>query len=244
MAELIDWFELELRILLLPPISRSAHLAGPAIHAGRLVELWKSEDDVPLEQAFRLLDAETVARAIFRTALMSDNDYPNDPVHWPLPPLGDLLPELRDAAWEALLDGKLRIEAIRYAWGKAGKGARPVPLVELQRLSPDWQLSRLCRGDHDEYIEARVRRAPAEPSVEPPKRPPRAALRAELLKGAMEEIAQGYPEGARPPAVEIEAALKTRLPWVTRQEAREALAKYAPWLRGERGRPRLRKSPD
>ena len=123
MAEPIPFAELELRIALLPRVSRGAHLGAPAIHAKRLVELWKIEagDDVPLEQAFRLLDGKTVARAIFRTALMSENDYPNDPVYWPPPPLGDLLPELQTAVWQALIDDELRIEAIRYARGKIGK---------------------------------------------------------------------------------------------------------------------------
>jgi hypothetical protein len=39
MAEPIPLAELKLRILLLPPISRAAHLGGPAIHARRLVQL-------------------------------------------------------------------------------------------------------------------------------------------------------------------------------------------------------------
>ena len=334
MAEPIPLAELELRIALLPPIGRAAHLAGPTLHARRLVQLWRggemtsneireasddeliarrtiltdsaeakaidaalrarkrskpielakpapespvlagvtldavkdylreielakstkppppetpkpsdradhwSDDDVPLSQAFRLLGVEEVARAIARTALMSDNDYPNDPDHWPLPPLNDLLPELQATSWQAILDGELRVEAIRYARGKIGANARLVPPIELARLSPDWALSRLCRGDLDEFVEARVRRAPIETPVEPPvetlrrQRPSRAEL-----KGAMEEIERGYPKDARPPPFrDIEDKLRARYPGVTQKQARATL-KFAPRLRGKRGRP-------
>ena len=44
MAGLLPLAELEFRIALLPAISRGAHLAGPALHAQRLVELWKADD--------------------------------------------------------------------------------------------------------------------------------------------------------------------------------------------------------
>jgi hypothetical protein len=194
------------------------------------------DDDVPLSQAFRLLGVEAVAGAILRTALMSDHDYPNDSVHWPLPPLKDLLPELNDAAWQAVLDGELQIEAVRYERGKIGLAARPVPLVELPRLEPDWKLSRLCRDDRDEWLDARVRRAP----VELPKREPKP--KKSDLKIAMKEVAATYPPGAHPPSEEIWRALDDLAgPGVTRAQAREALAQYAPQLRSERGRPR--KSP-
>jgi hypothetical protein len=302
-AEPIDWFELELRIILLSPISRAAHLGGPAIHARRLVQIWRdtemtdheidevSDDeliarrmvidddgseakaidaelgtrtravnsvaldsafepperpqpsdcfdrwggnDIPLSQAFRLLPVALVARAIDRTAYMSDHDYPNDPVHWPLPPLNDLLPELHDLVWQGLLNGKLRVEAIRYARGKIGKTARPVPPIELQRLSPDWRLSRLCRGDHDEFVEARVRWEPVEP-VEPVAR--KRVFKADL-EAAILEIARGYPLGVRPPFKKIKAELEAHFgSEMTRQQVRDALKK-APQLRRERGRPK------
>jgi hypothetical protein len=349
MTDPIPLAELELRILLLPPISRAAHLRGPTIHARRLVQLWRGgemtlseigeesndelidrytvlgndgaearaivaevrartakpiikevgareddlerawarlrgiksspgedvmtidavkdclreielaapkepppetsrpsdradhwgDDDVPLSQAFRLLDAKAVARAILRTALMSDNDYPNDSVHWPLPPLKDLLPELNDAAWQAVLDGELPIEATRYERGKIGLGSRPVPLVELPRFSPDWKLSRLRRGDRDEWLDARVRRAP----VELPKREPKP--KKSDLKIAMEEVAATYPPSAHPPFEEIWRALGDLAgPGVTRAQAREALTKYAPQLRGQPRYRSTRKSPD
>jgi hypothetical protein len=233
LAEPIPLAELELRIALLPPVSRGAHLGGPTIHAERLVELWKIEDgdDVPLEQAFRLLDVKAVARAILRTALMSDNDYPNDPVYWPLPPLNDLLPELHDAAWEALLDGTLLVEAIK---GLRGARRRAVLPVELVRLRPDWSLSRLCLGERDEFIAARVRRAPTKPV----KSRWREHSPEAVVHEVMHEIAEGYPPGARPAFAEILKALRghDRLgPEVTRAQAQNALKKVAPHLRGQRG---------
>lgn len=79
MSKLLPWTELGFNILLLPPISRGAHLDGPLLHAQRLVELWQldSNDDIPLAQAFRLLDVETIAGAILRTLVAAD-DYPSD----------------------------------------------------------------------------------------------------------------------------------------------------------------------
>jgi hypothetical protein len=44
LAEPIPFAELELRIALLPRISRAAHLGGPAIHARRLVQLWRGSE--------------------------------------------------------------------------------------------------------------------------------------------------------------------------------------------------------
>jgi hypothetical protein len=234
LAESIPFFELELRIALFcPRISRGAHLGGPAIHAERLVELWKVEadDDVPLAQAFRLLDAETVARAISRTALMSDNDYPNDPVHWPLPPLGDMLPELQAAVWEALLDGALLVEAIK---GLNGTRRRAVLPVELARLRPDWSLSRLCLGKQDEFISARVRRAPAKPV----KKNWRERPSDEAVDTGMREIAKGYGSDARPALEDVWKALKTLpgLEEVTREQVRKVLKKKAfSRLSGQRG---------
>jgi hypothetical protein len=302
-AEPIDWLELELRIALLPPISRAAHLGGPVLHARRLVQLWRggkmtnreiaevsdeeliarriaigdgaeaeainaelashsrrlptvadsypasepperprpsdcadywNGDDVPLSQAFRLLPVAVVARAILRTAVMSDHDYPNDPVHWPLPTLDDLLPELEDAVWQALLSGELQVDATRYARGKLSEISRPVSLIELQRLSPDWRLSRLCRDGEDEFVQARARRARAEQIK--PNQPSKAEVKAAIL-----EIAQTYSPDAHPPFKEIETALKARFAGVTQKQARDAL-KHAPQLRGRRGYRGTRKS--
>jgi hypothetical protein len=297
LAEPIPLAELELRILTLPPVSRSAHLGGPVTHARRLVELWRGEvgeasedrailgarlrciecgdrpviqaqgdgylvrcvcgheavgsradllqimresadhwgdDDVPLSQAFRLLGVEAVARAIARTALMSENDYPNDFVYWPLPPLSDLLPELSEAAWQAALDGELQIEAVPYEHGKIGKIPRVVPPIELARLSPDWKLSRLCRGELDEFVEARVRRAP----IKPVKKNWRELPSDEAVDNAMHEIAKGYGSDAHPAFEEVWKALKKRpgLEGVKREQVREVLKKKAfSHLRGQRG---------
>src|SRR5512143_2448860 len=97
MADPLASAELELRIALLPPISRGAHLNGPALHARQLVKLWEvnGDEDVPLTQAFRLLDVEAVTGAILRTLVMADKDYPADLCHWTFPSLPDLLPELQ-----------------------------------------------------------------------------------------------------------------------------------------------------
>src|SRR5262249_58306496 len=172
MVDSLPLAELEFRIALLPAISRGAHLAGPTLHARRLVELWKVDDndDVPLAQAFRLLDTEAVAGAILRTVMAGE--YPGDRRHWIFPPLADLLPELQELAWQAMLDGALLVEAIK---GVRGTRPRVVLLAELPRLRPDWRLSRLVRvgcdgcdgeigrGGRDEFIDVRVRRPPAEP---------------------------------------------------------------------------------
>ena len=116
--------------------------------------------------------------------------------------------------------------------------ARPVPLAELPRLSLDWKLSRLRRGDRDEWLDARVHRA----SAESPKRKPIKPKKNDL-KVAMEEVAATYPPGAHPPEEEIWDRLKVLLPGLPRAKARFALENYAPHLRGKRGRPPLRKPP-
>ena len=129
--------ELELRILLLPPISRGAHLAGPALHAQRLVELWGVEggDDLPLTEAFRLLDSDAVTGVILRTLYASDREYHNPhPSYWVFASLDDMLPELRDLSWQAMLTGALLVEAVR------GKRCQVVQPAELLRLAPDWEL--------------------------------------------------------------------------------------------------------
>ncbi len=230
--------ELELRILLLPPILRGAHLGGPKLHAQRLVELWKvgGTDDVPLSMAFRLLDADAIAGAILRT--VAAKDYPGDARFWTFPDLTDFLPELYDLCWQAMLDGTLSVEAVK---GLHSKRHRAVTPVELPRLRPDWQLSRLCLDERDELVDARVRRAPAEPVQKRwRKRPSR-----EKLKAAMDEIAKAYSPDANPPPVEnppteetVWAELKACLgPDVTRQDTRDALKDY-PLLRRPSGRPR------
>jgi hypothetical protein len=225
-----------------PQSVKQAEIANRADHWG--------DDDVPLSQAFRLLDTKAVAGAILRVMLMSDHDYPNDLTNWPLPPFKHLLSELNEATWQALLDGELQIEAIRYERGKIGETPCVVSSIELARLSPDWKLSRLCRGDLDKFVEARVRRAsivpveppaetlieplvetpvetstetPTEPPLETPTEPPKRYRPSWAeLKEAMEEIDRGHPKDARPPPFkDIEKTLKTRYPG--RRKARCAM---------------------
>ena len=134
--------ELELRIALLPPLSRGLHLAGPRVHAERLVALWRSDDPVPLGEAFRLLvDVDMVAGAILRTIANSEHGYP-DPRHWRFPDLEALLPELRACAWQEILAGRLLVEASGRALtpatlyhaeaGLAGVAARPADEAAYQ----------------------------------------------------------------------------------------------------------------
>lgn len=160
MAGLLSALELELRIALLPPVSRAAHLDGPRLHAERLVELWKVDDSdhVPLAQGWRLLDVETVAGAILRVMVMGDKDYSGDPRVWRPPGLEDLLPELHALTWRAMRDGTLQVEGI---WGARGKDYSVVLPVELPRLVPDWSLSRLTLGGHDELVDVRIWHAPS-----------------------------------------------------------------------------------
>ena len=112
MAEPLPLAEIEARLMLLPPISRGAHLAGPQLHAERLIELWKADGEVALAEAFRLLDVEAVAEVILRTVTAGDCDE-GDPRHWHFPPFAGLLPPLREAAWQEILAGKLVLEAIK-----------------------------------------------------------------------------------------------------------------------------------
>lgn len=114
--------EIEFRLALLPPISRSAHLAGPKLHAERLIELWKADGEVALAEAFRLLDVATVAGVILRTVVAGDYDE-GDPHHWLFPRFADLLLSLREAAWQEILAGKLGLEAIK---GVTGRQHRPL----------------------------------------------------------------------------------------------------------------------
>jgi hypothetical protein len=228
-AEPIALAELGFRILLLPPISRGAHLGGPKLHAQRLVKLWAVDDtdDVPLAQAFRLLNADAVAGAIWRT--WAAKDYPGDPRFWTFPNLTDLLPELYELCWLSMLDGTFLVEAIK---GLRGKRSRTVAPVELPRLRPDWPLSRLCQGERDEFVDARVRRAPAEPIAKRWRKPPDK----DDLKAAMEKIAKDYPEGADPPPLqEVQEKLKGILGEATRRLTQSAIEKYVPQLKGRRG---------
>jgi hypothetical protein len=225
----------------LPPISRGAPiseawparaLAGPWLHADRLIDLWQvaDDEDVPLAQAFRLLDIEAVHGAILRT--LGANDYPaSDPRYWFLPPLEDLLPELHELSWQAMLAEEFEVEAIK---GLHGTRPRTVLSVELPRLTPDWELSRLCRNGEDKFIHVRVRRRPAEPG---PKKAWRQPISKTDLKAATEAIVQACEPGAQLSESDFWDKLKERtgrsdLP---RQDARTALNEYAPQLKIQPG---------
>jgi hypothetical protein len=64
------------------------------------------------------------------------------------------------------------------------------------------------------------------------------------IETAMLVIAKDYPDGEHAPEAEVWDKLRERLgPSVSRKQARDALTKYAPQLKGQRGRHRA-KSPD
>lgn len=234
--ELIDF---ETTILLLPPVSRGAHLVGPLLHAQRLVELWKGDANtdtaVPLALAFRLLDAEAIAGAISRAA--ATEEYSSRPSYWDLPSAEVLLAGLRELVWQAMLEGTLQVEAIE---GVRGTRYRVLLPAELPRLTPDWGLSRLMLDGRDEFIGVRARRMPAEPV----QRAWREPIAKADLKAAAEAIAQIY-AGTQPSEEEFWGKLKdqTGRQDLTREEARKALDDYASHLRRAPGRPRRNNSP-
>jgi hypothetical protein len=227
-VEVLGGAEIELRIALLPPISRGAHLAGPRLHAERRVELWKADGEVALAEVFRLLDVETVAGVILRT--VTANEYEGDPRHWHFPPFIDLLPPLRAAAWQALLDGRLVLMGVK---GITGRRHQPLAPALLPRLTPDWELSRLMRAGQDAWFEVRVRPIPAIDIPRPwqPKPAP------EAIEFAAKEIAEAHP----PPDGQLSfanfwAALKAKAGvGVSKRQALAALNTYAPHLRGQPG---------
>jgi hypothetical protein len=191
-----------------------------------LIELWRidGDDDVPLAEAFRFLDAAAVAGALMRICLAVGDAFPT---------VEQLMPELQAAAWEMMLNGAVQVE------GAKGRRRVVVPPAELQRLHPDWAASSLaCRlphGDRDEFTDVRVARAPANAPANPKARDPRPTKAA--LRNAMLDIEKTYPPEAHPAFEDIWAELQSRLgSGVTRQLARNALKNYAPRLVGERGR--------
>lgn len=239
MAEFIPLAELALRIAMLPPISRGVHLAGPILHARRLIELWKGDGDdgVSLMEAFRLLDAEAVDGALMRTGMkMADEGFEfGDARHWAFPDFEAALPELRATAWEWMSTGRLQVEAKKDIRAKQHREVLP---AELARLAPDWELSRLMRAGIDELIDVRVRHAPAEPiqAAEPIQGAWRKPKRAELQAAAL-AIAQRCEPGVRLSQADFWTRMKAQMgrPDLTRQQARTALDDYAPQLKIQPG---------
>jgi hypothetical protein len=223
--------EIYLQIALLPPISRGAHLAGPRLHADRLIALWKVPDDdvIPLPEAFRLLDAQAVQGAILRVTVMGERD--NSPRYWVFPDIAELLPELRELAWQTMLAGAWLIEGIK---GVRGVRHRTISPDELLRLVPDWDAARLTASGADAFTAVRIRRKPAV-AARPTWRGINVAE--STLKDAMLEIAQSFAPGEHPAfEKKVLPALRARFPDLPRDEGRRLLRDYAPQLRGQRGR--------
>jgi hypothetical protein len=216
-------FEIALQISLLPSISRGTHLAGPRLHAERLVELWRPESAVSLAQAFRLLDVSAVERVIQQS--MAAGEY-GDSRHWQFPEFEQLLPPLRDLVWQEVLADHLTVE------GTSAKGTRrALRCTEAQDLEPDWPRSRLLLAGRCVFADAEAWHVPTRPAKKSWQKPPSQAD----LKDEMEQIACTYPAGATPSADEIWDKLKVRWPELTRAVARQALKDYAPQLIGRRG---------
>jgi hypothetical protein len=190
-----------------------------------------------LAEAFRLLDVETVAGVILRTVVAGDYSG-GDSRHWHFPPFAELLPSLREAAWQEVLAGRLVLEAIK---GITGRRHQPLVPALLPRLTPDWELSRLTRDDRDdrdEYIDVQVRPMPATDIPRPwQKKPSR-----DELKDAVEDAAEAYSSGDPPLFDEFWAAVKIRAPGTTQIQMRKALKKQVPRLHRKRGQTRKMKS--
>jgi hypothetical protein len=221
----VDLEFLTLLLPRLPRVSRAAHLAGAALHARALIDLWRLDgevDTVPLTLAFRLLnDVETVAGVITRAA--EADGFPGGADTWGIPNAWTLLIELRACCWQAICGGTLQVEAIK---GLRGTKHRIVLPAELQHLVPDWILSRLLRNGRDEFVNVRIRRAPPKPAQD-------------AIRAAVEKIARPYrlPGARHPSFAEFREQLSAELGVdVPRQMAQAALRSYAPDLRLGRGR--------
>jgi hypothetical protein len=231
--------EVEARLMLLPPISRGTHLRGPTLYAERLVELWRASDDVALSEAFRLLDASSVAGVLLR-AVVNDDPPPRsaDRRYWKFPALTELLPTLREQVWQRVLAGRFMVEGIPR---ERGKQHRPLSPSELPRFSPDWQMSRLIRDGRDAYVQVRVSHSPPVAPVKRWRKPPTQ----KDIKDALLDPEQGLLKTAPTLSGErLENALCKRLgERMTRQKARNAIKRWAPQTVKRVGRPRKKNSP-
>lgn len=224
--------EIELRIALLPPISRGAHLAGPHLHAERLVALWKADAPVTLGEAFRLLGVEAVAEVILQASVECDG---GDPRHWQFPPFAVLLALLRAQVWEEMLAGKITLEAIK---GFRGRRHQPLAPTLLPRLAPDWELGRLTRAVQDEYIDVRARPALVSAIPRPWQQKPSNAE----VGNVVADVAKAFSSANPPSFDEFWALVKDRLPGTTLHQMRKALREQAPHLRRARGQATKMKS--
>jgi hypothetical protein len=223
-------FEIAAAIAFLEPISRGVHLAGPRLHAERLVELWRAEGPVPLAQAFRLLNVSAVEGAIWQT-MNAIGEFGNSR-HWQFPEIEQLLPALRDLVWQEILAGRLVTEAIT----DKGRSCALVP-AKLQFLEPDWPDSRLRREGRLEFASAEVKRP------QPAAVPLRQASEAEIGR-CIAKIVKEWP-GAKPPEEDdLLKMVKAKLgAGVQRSRLRAAKKTNAPQWVLPRGRPSKKKSP-
>jgi hypothetical protein len=217
---------------LLPPISIDVpSVAAARQYTTQLRRLWPTDDAaVALDQAYRLLDADTLTGIVL--AAMTLATAPDAQFHV-LPNLRALMPDLRDRVWRELLDGRLIVTGIKDD-PVAGKRII-VPSNRLRLLEPNWARSEFHLSGHTIVFAAEVERVTPAASKSPRRRATKAEIRKTMLG-----IVAAYPTGGRPPNRDqlkelLEQQLNAR---VARDLAEQALHELAPreWIR-ERGRP-------
>ena len=236
MVESFDLDELEVRLALLPLISRGTHLAGPRLHAERLVELWAADGPVPLAEAFRLLPVEAVAGVLLRVLVTGAHDLgddwakrPRGASHWSFPPVRDLLPGLYELIWSEALAGRLVVTAIALD----EEGERVTVFHErLLALDPDWERSRLYLDGRTVWVAVQVEPiATAAPAVVPAPRK-REFISEKKIKAAVARFVKSVtdeeenkPSGPREFHIGLEKHLGAEL---GQKRAAKALKTYAP----------------
>ena len=230
MADL-DLFQLGLALDALPPLP--CYIA-PLKVAQRLSEFlcewWQAADEaVPLAEAFRLLSAEVVTGVVLRA--MTEIEA-TDPRYWSLPALDTLLPLLQTAAWQALVGGRLLLEAVPAGASRH----RTLSALDLPWLIPDFSCSRLLHDCRVVYDEVRVRQSPA--PVERWRKRPSEEEEGEI-KVALENILAANPGMT---GGQLETALYDYFGGrVTREVLRAAIKQHAQKTIIGRGRPRKNK---